>query len=296
MTDTRFRALGQVPKIGTRAQLLFLAIQPFADDQGRLLADAVAMQVTPAMRGMGPSVITACLKAIDTCKLGILYEEEDRTLLQLTDWHIVNHNLRWKEPSKLPPPPHWKGDVLRSWQDDPNTKGSRARKALEQSGDTDSSARRNPQNEAEGRSTSPQVSSLKSEGEDEVKSKSKLQAHQPDQRVAIAIVETVDQALRRNRSCQQPGLLGTANGSAGRAAEQVVTWLGHGIPRVWLEPKLIDLASRAQKPIKGLRFFDKVIFEDWQAEREKRAVRGRSRAEPASIGTMIGETLRDIQK
>lgn len=288
LTDPRFRTLGTTSAVGARAQLLFLALQPFADDQGRLVAetDKIMMTVTPAMPHMRSAHIERCLKAIHETRLGILYEADGQRILQLLDWGEWNTGLRHREPSDIPPPKGWDRDQIKSWQDDTNIAGSRAsheaRESSQNGGKRAASARRNPQTagrgpQSAGTSLSPnrRGSKYKSEvqrekkipGPGEILSEENgatAPTQDRDQTDVYDMVKTVDRALRQNRVCSQVPILEAGDsGRREREADKIRLWLAEGIDAAWLQNELARLCRTAKKSVWGLGFFDTPVRADW---------------------------------
>lgn len=142
MTDPRFAALGRSKRSGCKAQLLFLCLMPFTDDQGRMDVgmDHLELIILPALPGLRAREVRECLDAIHEAGLGICYESDGRELLQVKDFHDWNPNLRHTEESDLPAPPGWRGDCVNSWRDDPGVRGSPAWKESRRPGDGGSAA------------------------------------------------------------------------------------------------------------------------------------------------------------
>lgn len=299
LTDRRFRTLGTTSTVGARAQLLFLALQPFADDQGRLVAetDKIMMTVTPAMPHMRSAHIERCLRAIHETRLGILYEADGQRILQLLDWGEWNTGLRHREPSDVPPPKGWDRDQIKSWQDDPNIAGSRAshkaRESSQSGGKRAASARRNPQTAGIGpqsAATSLSPSRSGTEPKSEVQPEQKTAARDETETMAHAIVETVDKALRGNTVCGQPGIQNKA-----QAAVHVRLWIAEGIDAAWLKTELQRLARKAKMPVGSIRFFNTPVREDWQLEKARRAThRPPAEGEPQRIH--VGERGEDAHR
>lgn len=301
MTDGRFLALGKEKQIGVLAQLLFVLVQPFADDQGRLEADPEIVKARAAVfvHRLAPNLIQKCLEAIHRSGLGILYELDGLRVLQIVDWHQWNPNLRHKEPSDLPPDPDWNGDDIRPWQDDAKVKASRAwketRKSLEDSELAKGPARRDPQAAGRERQSSPP--SLKSKSEVEVENKSELSQEEMnapsgttpgdgDESIIQGILETVDRALKQNRKVSQDSIL--SGKRAERAATKIRAWLSEGIPAAWLKSELERLCRNSSLPIKGLGFFDTPVREDWQETKASGGARPLS-APPQRVQSAITE-------
>jgi hypothetical protein len=274
--------LGEIPKTAIRAQALFLALQPFVDDQGRLEADPRLVKIRVAGGlAISEKQMSAALEAIDQVGLGRLYEASGQRILQLIDWREWNNNLRYHEPSDLPPPTGWT-DRVNSWQDDPKMRGSRAqkeRKAKENTAAGEVSA-------AEDRRSA--VTSLKLKSKEQVETKnnvlstssandaqSPLEARPKTSLIPYTILGYVDQGLINNKVCRQEEILPHTD-RAKREAALVEEWLNLGIDSKWLSAKLVDLARRATKPVFSLNFFRVNVLDDWQAEKGRRAESRRS--------------------
>jgi hypothetical protein len=131
--DPKFVALGRCGKLGLFAQVLLPLLKAVMDDQGRSPAD-VDWVWSKAANGVGgltlktlPAVVELYGKALGhDGAWAILYESEGRPFIQWIDAEGDLEGLRYREPSKYPAPPDWQPDEVRSWQDDPFARGSKA--------------------------------------------------------------------------------------------------------------------------------------------------------------------------
>ncbi len=296
MADRRFHKLGK-SEVGPKAQLLFLALQPFADDQGRLSVDpdAVKLRIAPAIPAISPDEIPSLIKAISKSSLGIVYRDKGEAILQIVDWNEWNKNLRHKERSDFPAPRGWV-DEVRSWKDDPTLKGSEAWVAQNQTkGDRNGmeshSARRSRQKIADNRGSADL--SLKSRTESEANGNEEQSPHpntesggfqEADQAGPVAeIFDALAKALRANRVCPQPAsLIDDRSG----AMQAIRSFRAEGMDPAWLSRKLPELVRRARLPVHSLRFFEKVLREDWQRECARTA-RTRQAAGPEKVGSIV---------
>lgn len=131
--DPKFVALGRRGRPGLQAQALLPLFKAVMDDQGRSPAD-VDWVWGKAASGIGgltakalPGVIALYGEALaHDGAWALLYEVDGRPFIQWIDAEGDLEGLRYREPSKYPPPDGWRPDEVVSWQDDPYAKGSKA--------------------------------------------------------------------------------------------------------------------------------------------------------------------------
>lgn len=131
--DPKYVALGRRGKLGLLAQALLPLLKAVMDDQGRSPADVdwVWSKAAAGVGGMTVRTLSAvvALYGESLCHDGawvVAYTVESRPFLQWIDAESDLEGLRYREASKYPAPPGWPADLVRSWQDDPYARGSRA--------------------------------------------------------------------------------------------------------------------------------------------------------------------------
>jgi len=92
-----------------KAQLLFDRLIVQVDDQGRMLGDpgVVKAKCVPLLKGVGAKSVARALRELAAVDCIILYQVDQRELLQLANWWNYQNGLRRAYASRWPAPPDW---------------------------------------------------------------------------------------------------------------------------------------------------------------------------------------------
>lgn len=107
----------RIAELGVKGALLFTWLFAHSDDQGRYAGSTrkVKAEVVPLLEDISVDDVDKALDDMKNTDLIIRYtDDKKRELIQIVDWWEFQHGLRFKNPSRYPPPDGWQDKVTES--------------------------------------------------------------------------------------------------------------------------------------------------------------------------------------
>jgi hypothetical protein len=103
----------RVSALGASGALIYTWLLTHCDDQGRYAGSArkVKVQVVPLIDDIADKDVEKALAAMAKSKLIKRYADGETRLIQIADWWEFQSGLRYRRPSRYPPPDNWQDSV-----------------------------------------------------------------------------------------------------------------------------------------------------------------------------------------